>query len=128
MDEGEAVGLIEDVCAFLGKKPPRDIVFRVSPHAYVNHGRGGRIILPRSDFVRHFQIADSRQARLLVLHETAHYASGAVPGHNADFYALLFRLCREFGVDLAFALADETAYKKRNAPRGYALYLQQETA
>lgn len=122
------VDLIEDVCAFAGKKPPRDIVFRISPNAYVNHGRGGRIVLPRSDFVDEYRLIDPRGVRLLVLHETTHYVMGPEPGHNEDFYAMLFRLCRVFGVDLAFALADETKYKKRNAPKGYELFMVLEEA
>ena len=123
MDEREACRLIEQVCLDHGRRPPRDIVFRVSANAYVTHGRDGRIVLPRQSFVELHQIAESEEElRLLVLHEVAHYLSGNGTGHKPPFYLLLFSLCEQYGVDLGFALADETDYKPRYAAAGWRLF------
>jgi hypothetical protein len=129
LHEGEAVELIDQVCAFMKRPAPKDIVFRLGPHAHVTYGRGGRVVLPRTAFIDKYRLVeDKSEVRLLVLHETAHYLMGDGPGHSPEFFALLFELCAYFGVDLAFALEDETDYKPRNAPKGYALFVERMNA
>ena len=126
MDEGEAIGLIEQVCASRGKKAPRDIVFRAGPHSYVTWGYGGRIILPRPSFVdHHMLVSDDCEIRLLILHETAHWLSGPSVGHKPIYYALLFELCSEYGVDMGYAKEDEFDYRPRYARLGWDLFVKQ---
>jgi len=124
LDEGDAMRLIAQVSDSRGVPLPREVRFRYGLVAYVHHGHGGFIHIPTVRFLNTHQAIDTdEEYRLLLLHEMAHFMSDSRTGHAPRFYALLFSLCEEFGVDLAFALADERSYKPRNAPKGYQMYL-----
>jgi hypothetical protein len=121
MAESEVVSLIDLVCKGEGRRSPRTVSFRNSGHSYCLYRRGGTIVLPRSAFLDEHQLVTTEEHRLLVLHETTHWLVGEI-GHASPFYATLFRLCEQYGVDLAMAYEDEVDYRPRYARLGFNEY------
>lgn len=67
----------------------------------------------------------SGRYKIGVLHELAHHIDwhrNKSMGHTPYMYAKLFQLCLRHGVDLQFALENETRYKPRAAKRGWNLF------
>ena len=55
---------------------------------------------------------DRAEARLVLLHELAHYLVGPTHQHDERFWRRCWDLYRRYGVDLAHAWMTETAYRK----------------
>jgi hypothetical protein len=55
---------------------------------------------------------DVAQLRLVLLHELAHYIVGPAHQHDERFWRLCWELYRRHSVELGYAWAAETAYRK----------------
>ena len=56
--------------------------------------------------------ADRKDAKLVLLHELAHYVAGTEENHNAVYWRMAWTLYRVYGVPLRYALWREHSYRK----------------
>ena len=81
----------------------------------------------------HFRITAGnykKEVKEVLLHELTHCvrgqsgASKGSRGHDAEFYATLFRIAKRHQIGAAFIKRREGWYKPRGIKQGYALYLR----
>ena len=103
-----AVELVERVCAEAGRRPPllqwwRREDWTSSGHAAKANGR------------LHVTAGTSEQdARLVLLHELAHWLRRGTHAHDRRFWEIAWDLFGRYGVDMDWAIFREGTYLKRS--------------